>query len=55
MGHLENEIEKLSIQIGERKKIQEKDLEKYSGWKKKENSGNFFWHLVRKITVRVFF
>ena len=41
VGHLENEIEKLSIQIGERKIIQEKDLEKYSGWKKERKLWEF--------------
>ena len=41
VGHLENEIEKLSIQIGERKIIQKKDLEKYSGWKKERKLWEF--------------
>ncbi len=41
VGHLENEIEKLSIQIGKRKIIQKKDLEKYSGWKKERKLWEF--------------
>jgi len=41
VGHLENEIEKLSIQIGERNRILDSDLEKHSGWKRERKLWEF--------------